>query len=131
MSSSLSATLLGAAALSLGTAALAQNAAAPDAAGRTLSTVTVTGNPLGADTLVVPSETLTGDGLALRTGPTLGETLDGLPGVASTYYGPNASRPVIRGQDGDRIRILQNGGATVDASGLSFDHAVPAEPLTT
>ena len=38
---------------------------------------------------------------------TLGETLDGLPGVGSTYFGPNASRPVIRGQDGDRIRVLQ------------------------
>jgi iron complex outermembrane receptor protein len=60
----------------------------------------------------------------------LGETLDGTPGVSSTYFGPNASRPIIRGQDGDRIRILNNGGAMLDASGLSYDHAVAADPLS-
>ena len=49
----------------------------------------------------------------------------------SSYFGPNASRPVIRGQDGDRIRILQNGGASLDASTLSYDHAVPVDPLVT
>ena len=50
-----------------------------------------------------------------RARGTLGETLDGTPGVSSTYFGPNASRPIIRGLDGDRIRVLNNGGATVDA----------------
>ena len=44
--------------------------------------------------------------LTLRKESTLGETLSGTPGVSSTYFGPNASRPIIRGQDGDRIRIL-------------------------
>jgi iron complex outermembrane receptor protein len=39
------------------------------------------------------------------------------------------SRPVIRGLDGDRIRVLQNGTGTLDASSLSFDHAVPYDPL--
>ena len=39
-------------------------------------------------------------------------------------------RPTVRGLDGDRIRILNNGGASADASGLSFDHAVPIDPLT-
>ena len=60
----------------------------------------------------------------------MGETLDGTPGVSSTYFGPNASRPIIRGLDGDRIRILQNSGASIDASGLSYDHAVPSDPLS-
>ena len=94
-----------------------------------LREVTVTGNPLGADAIAQPVESLSGDDLTLRLKPTLGETLDGLPGVSSTYFGPNASRPIIRGLDGDRIRILQNGGASVDASSLSFDHAVPTEPM--
>ncbi len=96
-----------------------------------LPEVTVTGNPLGADAVVAPAAQLSGDDLTLRTESTLGQTLDGLPGVSSTYFGPNASRPIIRGLDGDRIRVLQNSGATLDASALSFDHAVPTEALTT
>ncbi len=95
----------------------------------TLHEVTVTGNPLGAADLIAPATVLTGTELLLRKKSSLGETLDGLPGVSSTYFGPNASRPIIRGQDGDRIRVLSNGGASIDASGLSFDHAVPIDPL--
>lgn len=96
----------------------------------TLQEVIVTGNPLGATELIAPSAKLSGPELTLRAKSTLGETLDGLPGVSSTYFGPNASRPIIRGLDGDRIRVLQNSGSTIDASALSFDHAVPADPIT-
>ncbi len=96
-----------------------------------LPEVTVTGNPLGATDLIAPTTTLSGDRLLLRSQSTLGETLNGLPGVSSSYFGPNASRPSIRGQDGDRIRILQNGGAAPDASALSYDHAVPVDALVT
>ena len=105
-------------------------AASAQTAPPTLKEVTVTGNPLGSTDLVAPTSQLQGDDLTLRAKPTLGETLDGLPGVSSTYFGPNASRPIIRGLDGDRIRVLQNSGASIDASSLSFDHAVPADPLT-
>ena len=94
-----------------------------------LPTITITGNPLGAADLITPAAQYGGSELLLRAKTTLGETLDGTPGVSSTYFGPNASRPVIRGLDGDRIRILNNGGATVDASGLSADHAVTLDPL--
>lgn len=96
----------------------------------TLPEITITGNPLGAVDLIAPAVSYTGPALLLRQGTTLGETLDGTPGVSSTYFGPNASRPVIRGLDGDRIRILGNGGATIDASGLSYDHAVPSDPIS-
>ena len=61
--------------------------------------------------------------------PTLGETLAELPGVSSTYFGPGASRPVIRGLDGPRVRILQNGLGSLDASVTSPDHAVVTEGL--
>ncbi|MDM0042884.1 TonB-dependent receptor [Variovorax dokdonensis] len=91
--------------------------------------ITVTGNPLGAPDPIAPVTSLSNDALLLRDAPSLGETLNGLPGVSSTYFGPNASRPTIRGQDGDRIRILQNGGVTADASALSYDHAVPVDSL--
>ena len=94
-----------------------------------LPTITITGNPLGSTDLITPAAQYGGEALLLRSKTTLGETLDGTPGVSSTYFGPNASRPVIRGLDGDRIRILNNGGATVDASGLSADHAVALDPL--
>lgn len=96
----------------------------------TLNAVTVTANPLRATDLIAPTEVLTGANLLLRSQSTLGETLDGTPGVSSTYFGSNASRPVIRGLDGDRIRVLQNSGASVDAAGHSFDHAVPSDPIT-
>jgi len=95
----------------------------------TLAPVVVTGNPLGVTELIAPTEQLSGTELLLRSQATLGETLNGLPGVSSTYFGPNASRPVIRGMDGDRIRILNNGGASEDLSSLSYDHAVTLDPL--
>lgn len=106
--------------------ALAQTAPPPDT---TLPPVVVTGNPLDSDGITTPNSVLAGPGLVLRRGSSLGETLSGLPGVSSSYFGPNANRPVIRGQDGDRIRVLNNAGATLDASALSFDHAVPIDPL--
>jgi len=95
-----------------------------------LKEVTITGNPLGATDLIAPIAQYSGDGLLFRSKTTLGETLDGTPGVSSTYFGPNSSRPIIRGQDGDRIRILNNGGALLDASNLSYDHAVTADPMS-
>jgi iron complex outermembrane receptor protein len=104
--------------------------AAAAQSGPTLGEVTVTGNPLGATELIAPSDRYSGAGLLLRSQTTLGETLNNTPGVSSTYFGPNASRPVIRGLDGDRIRILSNSGASLDGSSLSYDHAVAADPIT-
>lgn len=102
-----------------------------NAAPVTLKEVVVTGNPLGSELfeLAAPVSVLGGQQLFLQRKSTLGETLNELPGVSSTGFGPNASRPVIRGLDGDRIRILQNGAGTLDASSLSFDHAVSIDPL--
>lgn len=79
--------------------------------------------------LVAPADALGGERLARERRSTLGETLSRVPGVSDTRFGPQVSRPIIRGMDGDRIRILQNGTGTVDASALSFDHAVPYDPL--
>lgn len=97
--------------------------------GATLAPVTVTANPLGAAEQIAPVSVLAGEELTQRGQSTLGQTLDGLPGVSSTYFGPNASRPVIRGLDGERIRMLSNGAPTTDLSGQSYDHAVPMDPL--
>ncbi len=96
-----------------------------------LPTVAVTGNPLGvgSDELIVPVTVLNGRELSLKRESTLGETLNGIPGVSATNFGPNASRPVIRGLDAERVRIMQNGIGVLDASSLSFDHAVSVDPL--
>lgn len=93
--------------------------------------VTVTANPLGSALfdLATPFTVLEGEELQFQLQPTLGETLSQQPGINSTYFGPNASRPVIRGLDGERIRILQNGITHLDASGTSVDHAVSLDPL--
>jgi iron complex outermembrane receptor protein len=93
------------------------------------SSVIVTGNPLRSADIATPTNVLSGNELVLKRGSTLGETLDGLPGLSSSYFGPNANRPMIRGQDGDRIRVLSNAGVPLDASALSYDHAVPIDPL--
>ena len=110
--------------------AWAQTTTAPaQAANPTAGKVVITGNPLRSGDIAIPTNVLSGDELVLRRGATLGETLDGLPGLSSSYFGPNANRPMIRGQDGDRIRVLSNAGVPLDVSALSYDHAVPIDPL--
>lgn len=92
---------------------------------------TVTASPVArtvAD-LAQPVAILEGRDLEVGTQPTLGDTLGTRPGVSSSYYGPGASRPVVRGLDGDRVRILQNGVNTIDASATSADHALSIEPM--
>lgn len=79
--------------------------------------------------LVVPASELSGAALRRSTESSLGATLSGQAGVHSTYYGPGAGRPVIRGFDGDRIRILNQGTDTFDVSQTSPDHGVSIEPL--
>ena len=94
--------------------------------------IVVLGNPLGstdARDVVSPVSSLSGDELLMKRGNTLGETLNGMPGVSASWFGPNAGRPVIRGLDGDRVRVLTNLGSSFDASSLSFDHNPAIDPL--
>lgn len=60
---------------------------------------------------------------------TLGNTLGWQPGVSTSSYGQGASRPVIRGLDGFRVRILRDSVGTLDVSSSSPDHGIPIEPL--
>ena len=96
----------------------------------TLEEVTITGNSLGTSDLIASSSQYSGDGLLMRSKTTLGETLDGMPGVSSAYFGPGASRPIIRGQDRDRSLILNNSGGLLDVSWLRHDHFVIANPIS-
>ena len=76
-----------------------------------LESFMVTASPYGrhqAD-LAQPTSVLAGRELLLNQSSSLGELLSGQPGVSSTYFGPGASRPIIRGLGGDRIRMLTDG----------------------
>lgn len=73
---------------------------------------------------------LSGTTLDSELRQTLGDTLAHQPGVSSTSFGPNASRPILRGFQGDRVRILTDGIGSFDVSNSSVDHAVAINPLT-
>jgi iron complex outermembrane receptor protein len=72
---------------------------------------------------------LTAETLARETRSTIGETLARQPGVSSTYFGPNAARPVLRGLQGERVRVLTDGIGSFDVSNTSVDHAVAISPF--
>ncbi|WP_251368291.1 TonB-dependent receptor [Polynucleobacter sp. AP-Kolm-20A-A1] len=74
------------------------------------------------------NKVLAGDELQNKLSGTLGATLANELGVSATGYGSGASRPVIRGLDGARVQILQNGLSVGDVSSISADHAV-ASPM--
>lgn len=84
----------------------------------------------GGDELAQATSVLSGDELSLRSQATLGETLAAEPGLSSSYFGPGASRPIIRGLGGDRVRILQDGTDVGDAANASPDHAVATDPAS-
>ena len=72
---------------------------------------------------------LSGSSLRLKQQASLGDTLGSESGIHATSFGPGASRPIIRGLGGDRIRLLENSVGTLDASVTSPDHAVSVEPF--
>lgn len=98
---------------------------------RTLDALEVTATPLGGavDALVRPVEVIAGSELDDRRTGTIGETVDGLPGVQTSTFGAGVGRPVIRGQDGARVQVLSGGTSSLDASTVSADHAVAIEPF--
>ncbi len=77
--------------------------------------------------LVNPVNVLTDSDLLESDGVSLGESLKNLTGMASTYFGPGASRPIIGGVGGSRVKVLQHGLAVGDVSEQSEDHAVGAD----
>ncbi len=71
-----------------------------------------------------------GDEIAQNLRPQIGDVLASQPGISATGFAPGASRPVIRGFQGERVRILTDGIGAADASNTSGDHAVTIDPLT-
>jgi len=94
-------------------------------------TVVVSASALGVleDDMITPVTSLSGGALVRARESTIGETLANQPGISSSHFGAGASRPVIRGMDGPRVKILSDGAEVQDASTISPDHAVGFEPI--
>lgn len=95
-----------------------------------LESVVVTGTADQPESITKPFSVIESDELNASGASTVGEALRYQPGVSATGFGPNSSRPIVRGQDSDRIKILRNSAAMVDVSALSFDHALPVDPFS-
>ena len=80
------------------------------------------------DSCVKPYDILSPKDFEMIQKGNISDSLDGLLGISSTKFSPNSSRPIIRGQDGDRVRFNENGTLIQDWSVSSFDHAVPVDP---
>lgn len=122
-------TLLAVLAAGLPLAAIAQSDA--DAVTTELDTIVVRSGPFErtADELVQRVDVLSGAELDRNRRGTLGDVLNNRPGIANASFGPGVGRPVIRGQGGPRVQMLENGIASMDASSISADHAVSIDPL--
>ncbi|MDB5961011.1 MAG: TonB-dependent receptor [Massilia sp.] len=121
-------TLLAGAVLS----AISSFAAAQTSTGK-ITTVIVTATPFGnaeGDQILTPAKVLSGEDLHNKVGGSLGETLSHELGVSASSFGAGASRPIIRGLEGSRVKVLENGMAVSDISGLSNDHAVATDGPT-
>lgn len=92
--------------------------------------IIITGFSRNRDDVLAGTSVVSGAELARDLRPTIGETLARQPGVSATSFGPNASRPVLRGFQGERVRVLTDGIGSLDASNTSVDHAVAINPLT-
>ena len=93
--------------------------------------VVVTATPLNrtVEQLAQPTTVVDSDELARRQEASVAEAIANQLGVSATYFGPVASRPVIRGQFGERVRVLSNSLDALDASALSEDHAVSVDGI--
>ncbi len=92
--------------------------------------IVITSSPTARGFRYQPDKVFLGEELQKRAEISFGEMLDGEPGIAMRSMGPTPSRPVIRGLDGDRILILQNGERMGDISETSSGHAISLDPLS-
>ena len=93
-------------------------------------TVTATGAEQAVSSSIQSVEVLGSIELAKKSPVSLGEALDGELGIAKRSFGPGTARPVIRGFDGDRVLVLQDGNRVGGLGFESGDHAEPIDVLT-
>ena len=90
--------------------------------------VSVSPNPRPQFESYQPTSVLTGQDLSRQLETTVAATLQSEPGIATRAFGSAPARPVIRGLDGDRVVVLEDGQRTGDISAQSGDHGVPINP---
>jgi iron complex outermembrane receptor protein len=81
----------------------------------------------GQDEMAQPATLLTDEALERERATSLGETLSAQAGIHNSSYGSSVGRPVVRGMSGARVKVLQDGIDTLDASSVSPDHGVNAD----
>ena len=91
--------------------------------------VTTPGPDRAASELIGNATVLDREDIVETLAGSLGDTLDREPGVASTFFGQGASRPVLRGLGAERVQVLTNGIGDIDASAASPDHHVSADGI--
>ena len=123
-----SALLLGAAGIALLSAA-SPGWAQPHAPA--VESVVVTATPLAGSNLATIPSKVDADQILQQGGSSLADSLANVPGVSSSGFAAGASRPIIRGMDANRVRILENGTSSSDASDIGPDHGVPIDPIST
>ena len=98
----------------------------------TSESVIVTASPIhnSADDLASIPASVNAAQILRTGGATLADALTNVPGVSGSGFSAGSSRPVIRGMDSTRIRILENGTSSSDASDIGPDHGVPIDPLS-
>lgn len=121
-------TIVAVAAMFFGSVAFAQDTAGDEVKKPEHVLVSVPRHRTQAET-ALPITVLSGDELRKRITSTIGETLNNKPGLASASFGPGVGQPVIRGQQGPRVTVLQNSMTSADASTVSADHSVSVEPV--
>ena len=97
-----------------------------------LQEIPVTANPLQvySNDIVKPVGIVGSKELIKNNSASLGKNLENIPGVSNSAWGENVGRPVIRGMDGNRIKILNNGLEVNDVSAMSGDHPVGIDALS-
>lgn len=93
-------------------------------------TIIVTAKGLRQFDLLAGTSVIEGAQLDANLDGQLGEVLASVPGVSASGFAPGASRPVLRGFSGERVKVLVDGIGAIDVSNTSADHAVSIDPLT-
>ena len=110
--------------------AFANEAEEGDAAGAEDSTIVVTAEGLEELDFIAGQDVVELEEIQRDLDGQIGEVLAKLPGVSATSFTPGSSRPILRGQDGERVRVLIDGLSTADVGNTSADHATTIDPLT-
>ncbi len=92
-------------------------------------TITASGTEQSTFDAVQTVDTIASNEITMRSGTSLGEVLEGETGVSKRSFGAGSSRPVIRGFDGDRVLVSQDGVRSGSLGSTSGDHAETVDTL--